>query len=668
MASPYNCLLCGIGILSTPPTESEKWLREYRAVYRDSTGSHVTGVGFYDGGPSWKAPRDPTLRWEAVKKPEDQLEVPVIGRRPAGGLHGFVIHDACWNMVQKVGGPAGFSIERMVCVCESLPNPLWFNGLSWGHDYGGILELEVDDAYPWLERFPDPSIETIYDIGAMEDPFDGTGIRNLLSAAMTYPPKGLTLLSKSTDPFSRLPVELREMIAMSLRTQDALNLRLTSRSFLFLISNFVFWSSRFHFDGERGFLFEVREATTVRDVNELLHLYRLSRRSVATPELLNRERVWKLAQGLVPIIQPLVENFRGQQPCLSGSSRWVRIAGQEQKTVSLLEWTAFWGGCRPTTMIDLRIPNGAVKIGIALVNTGIWDYVTGIRIVDRDGHEQMAGYAFDKNEIACDVTALHGFRVAMGPGGVRALQIMSQGRQACRWIGRTDGVPQSERLVTEAPVVDLSVTLDGYKVTALAVSVNQPSQAMTPYTAKDLRHAALWYPDVPPTSLMLNKDSFTGQDPLSAGYQPLSWIHFGGSAGKSLCHIQGILAQFSDSLHGLQFVYDEAHGSRYSDKLGRCKETSLRSGPLFPIDGPGGERIEMVCVGTRRNQIVHATTPVFLQHGVLKCIKVMSFRSCRTTCIGKTEDDLQMRPLRIVPGTTLTGFYGHYACSITFIS
>lgn len=134
-----------------------------------------------------------------------------------------------------------------------------------------------------------------------------------------------------------------------------------------------------------------------------------------------------------------------------------------------------------------------------------------------------------------------------------------------------------------------------------------------------IRRIALWYPSLPPDGLVLNDNSFTGQHPLSSGYQPLSWIHFGGKEGKSLKHVRGLLVQFSYGLHGLQFVYDEAHEKRVSDKLGRCKESEL-PGTLFSIDGAEGERIELVHIGMRCHE--HANVPAFLRHGILECLMV----------------------------------------------
>lgn len=134
-----------------------------------------------------------------------------------------------------------------------------------------------------------------------------------------------------------------------------------------------------------------------------------------------------------------------------------------------------------------------------------------------------------------------------------------------------------------------------------------------------LRRTALWYPSVPPDDLMLNEGSFTGQDPLSTVYQPLCWIHFGGKEGKSLKHVRGLVTQFLNGLHGLGFLYDEAHEKSVYDKIGRSKGGELED-TIFSIDGAGGERIDLVHVGIRRYG--HHDEFRFVQHGIVRCLKV----------------------------------------------
>jgi hypothetical protein len=72
-----------------------------------------------------------------------------------------------------------------------------------------------------------------------------------------------------------------------------------------------------------------------------------------------------------------------------------------------------------------------------------------------------------------------------------------------------------------------------------------------------------------------------GQGPLSGGYQPISWIHFGGSHGQSLKHIVGLSAQYySCRLLRLQIIFHDTQNLEEALELGlECcqKSQSLRS-------------------------------------------------------------------------------------------
>lgn len=432
-------------------------------VYGDGTNAFVTGVGSFDGSSEWKAPRDPLLRWDSMSESDDQLHVPVMRQTVVNGLHGFVLHSACWNLLNKACEPTGLSLERLISTCESLPFPLWFNGVSWGHDYEGLLKLDDDGAYPWMERFFTPSIATVNETGAMSDPNDASVFRMMIPTAMPHFPTITRHLAKGADPFSRFPWEICEMILANVRTHDALNLRLASRSFLPLFSSLSFWLLRFERDSERGFIYEVSEGRRNWDVETLLQIYHNSKRSLATSAILNRQRTWNLARRLALLIgTPLVSNNPIQRTFDSG--KWIRIAGREQSSLSTIKWEEFEGGCHSTTTICMNVPPDVIKMGVTIVNAGVWDYVTGIRLLGRDGDEHVAGYVARDKDILYSLSQLHGLRVAMGPGGVRALQVVSEGQQASEWIGNIEGVPQSDRLVVGAPILSLSVTLDVSKL------------------------------------------------------------------------------------------------------------------------------------------------------------------------------------------------------------
>lgn len=303
----------------------------------------------------------------------------------------------------------------------------------------------------------------MYEMGIFSDPNDASVFHTMLPTTMPHFPAITKQLAEGADPFSRLPWEICEMILARVRTSDALNLRLASRAFQPLFSSLSFWLSRFERDGERGFIFEVREGRRNWGVETPLHIHHKSKPSLAMPAVLNRQRIWSLARRLALLIEtPLISNNPSQKTFDSGV--WIRIAGKEHPSISPGQWEKFWEGCHSGTTAFINVPPNAVKMGITIVNAGLWDYVTGIRLIGRDGDESAVGYVAKDKDILCSLSQLHGLRVGMGPGGVRALQVVSEGQKVSQWIGNIDGVPQSDRLVATAPIMSLSVTFDVSKL------------------------------------------------------------------------------------------------------------------------------------------------------------------------------------------------------------
>lgn len=180
------------------------------------------------------------------------------------GAHGFAIHSACWDILTKASEPGDVSLERLVSVCESLPLPSTTGVVRWGHDYDGVLALRTNYEYPWTEVFAarhtqEDDTDPRFDHSINDKQYTGVNVDSSFQGEVHRPEPAIQL-RESTDCFSRLPWEVCEMFAMNLLTQDALNLRLASRTFFALFDSSAFWLSRFEVDGERGRLFEVLRA------------------------------------------------------------------------------------------------------------------------------------------------------------------------------------------------------------------------------------------------------------------------------------------------------------------------------------------------------------------------------------------------------------------------
>ncbi|KAL2049704.1 hypothetical protein ABVK25_010045 [Lepraria finkii] len=375
--------------------------------------------------------------------------------------------------------------------------------------------------------------------------------------------------------------------------------------------------------------------------------------------LRNRQRIWDFAGLLIEIARQQYANddlhLEGQH---SESENWIRLAGDEKHRDADDQWSLFDGGCRSISNVIIDVPKDLRGLGITTVSLGPLDYVAGIRLIAKGGNDRIAGYTSSSREVIFALEALHGFVTAMGPGGLRALQIVGQGGQSTQWIGRSEGVPKSERLVSRTCVKSLEITIDGYKVIGLAICPDQRSRIQNSKTiARSIRRAALWFPGVPPQTFHLNEESFTGQSPLADGYQPISWIHFGGSHGQSLKHIVGLSVQYSHRLLGLRIMFDDAQNQKEALKLGRCRTRELPETPVFKINSKSGEQIDSVSVGMQRYQSQNGANLIEVRP--LKSVK-MTTNHGRVMEIGEASICTDMMRLQIAEGTTITGFYANH--------
>ena len=375
---------------------------------------------------------------------------------PSAGRHGFVLHEACWCLLREASKPVKISFRQLLNICESLPFPLRFNGVCWGHDYGKLLEIDTEKYYPWEEQFLQLRERTTCSSDATENPYEIPWPPTALSHSVG-PPVDKTPKTATQDCFCRLPWEIREIIAILLPTNDALKLRLASRSFLPLYFSAIFWASRFYANGERGFLFEMRDK---REAAELLSWYRCTRPAFCTPALRNRRRVWNLAKQLTDIIS---QRDADNGACTKNQTRavgnWLKVTGDEQFGELNDERRLFYKGCRSIGTVVIHVSKRLVEIGITVAKFGAQTYITGIRFTPEGNPEIRAGHTSKLGEVIHVLAGLHGFRVAVGQGGIRALQVV--GRERCSsWIGCATGVPVSERLISSESIEAIKVMFD----------------------------------------------------------------------------------------------------------------------------------------------------------------------------------------------------------------
>ncbi|KAI9847501.1 MAG: hypothetical protein M1837_002402 [Sclerophora amabilis] len=471
--APHHCILCGFPVLRYARIDTRQWLAEFRAICFDPSGDYITGVGCYNGDDRWIAPNDSTLRWDDEDyRSAASSEIPLMPFDRYRGRHGFLLHDSCWRLLEKVFEGSEIPVKRLVEVCESLPHPYGDMVLNWGHDYGGLLELT--NRFPWEEYLVTASTRSAALEYAKDDPYRVPEIPSILTECLRCRPEWAPK-AQARDCFSRLPWEILEAIAISLCTADALTLRLASISFVPLLSSRTFWASNFEANGERGFLFEKRRT---RDTTDWLSLYRRTGLAACPPGLRNRQRIW-------PLIKPLAQlanSTLAEHPILPTdqkltSGEWIQIGGKVNPEASE---GLFSSGCRSFGTHVIRMPEHLLKIALSIASFGTVTHLTGIRLVTTEGPDVPVGYIFEGDELMCQVTEPRGFRVAVAASGIRALQVIGQEGNSSEWFGCPEESPISERLADFSSIGSIAISslislFKGFKILLACHCDNQRS-------------------------------------------------------------------------------------------------------------------------------------------------------------------------------------------------
>ncbi len=431
------------------------------SVYSAPSGSFVSGVGCreYDESAMWITPSNPTMRWDDNENHVRVLdELPVMQQCPVNGCHGFVLHGACWQLLQRAFQPDEIPLKRLLEVCESLPFPLRGNGVCWGHDYGGLLVLDDQDHYPWEDRLVEQSHSTNICLYAKENPYIVPDISALPGMRLEHPLHWIPK-TQGHDCFSRLSWEILEAIAINLSTDDALGMRRISKAFLPLLSSGVFWSSRFEASGDRRFIFEKRKS---RDTTDWLNLYRLTSNAHSSPGLLNRRRIWDLIRPLLDMtsLRPaevLKTAYVDQQ---SAYLIWTKVAGDMRDNASDRHPVGFNEGCPLFGTHVAYLPKDLSKISFSISSVGSVSYVAGIRLIAKKGPDMCLGFVSKGKEAIHEVTTLRGFVLAAGSRGIHALQVINEVASPSEWVGCSNNSPITERLARFDSIAALEVGFD----------------------------------------------------------------------------------------------------------------------------------------------------------------------------------------------------------------
>lgn len=253
-----------------------------------------------------------------------------------------------------------------------------------------------------------------------------------------------------TDPFSSLPVELLEAIAVYLPTSDVLRLRLTTRAMTPIFTSKVFWKSRFSINGERGFLRPViNQEIEGNDAKEVdwRHLYHCTCKLKCSQEFEYQIRIWeslrwlrdatlarysgkhrqKDSAGFVPCGLPL--DFRGRALQGYHNSFYPNTRRESVRLDRSLE----------RIIVSVREIDGTVNItGIEFVFSDMPNALIGYKT---PGAATIESYAIDSVSrsiytypgirFTTEISSLRGFSTESTPGGVHILTIFEEDLEYC---------------------------------------------------------------------------------------------------------------------------------------------------------------------------------------------------------------------------------------------
>lgn len=436
-------------------------------MYSCADGIVLTGVGRYTDPRrgAFIAPPDPNARWDdpGYEHP-DEDEFAVMRRFETNGRRGYIFHDACWSLLQRAFRPAPVPLVRLFEACDSVPLDLVGDALNWGHDYGGLAVVRDADLLPWEDGFTDREfLEEWFDTLYSADPLTIPEVDEILAEPPRAPPGNqspftISAAPSGNDPFTLLPVELCSAIAEYLPTPDVLNARLASKSFWQVFYSQQFWASRFRGSPDRSWLFEAvnQKGATSRDWR---WLYRCTVDHRLGRALQNRKRIWHLIQRVAVLVE-----LRWNQPpagLLPEEGReWVLVAGnmvdRQPEGFSHLQQ-----GCWQLRSIRVAIPDGVSQVSAWTVPVGDREYIAGISLDTASGEVLRLGYSRAGGRSSVRLSGLAGFNVAVGLGGIHALQcIDSTTGETSAWLGCPDNAPKTERLALGVRVAALEVGFD----------------------------------------------------------------------------------------------------------------------------------------------------------------------------------------------------------------
>ncbi|KAK4199266.1 hypothetical protein QBC40DRAFT_349560 [Triangularia verruculosa] len=356
------------------------------------------------------------------------------------------------------------------------------------------------------------------------------------------------------------------------------------------------------------------------------------------------------------------------------SANWRVVAGNlegQQRLFSPLQ-----AGCRLHHRCRLPFPSKASRLSVSTVVVGSLSYIAGMVFTTDTGQTIELGFTGPRchHQSVELVGEMVGLNVAVGLGGIHALQCIDSDGVSTSWLGNVNNTIKTAQLASPPGIVELEVGFDDMRLVSIAAL--KPEERSNPSEESEdsgvvmgekdenldttFRSSALWYPEVPPSNLRLNTSSFPHTESYSWGFKSLFWTCFGGPGGSYLSSLTNI----SWCNDVLRFSYATDAIPVECQTFCRCPRRYTAEADeddlvVFDIEGANGERINRVEI----SQKYRPSRPGWSgTDGVVASFTIWTNRG--RSCYFPASPTLnhgweeRKRQFSVGEGEIITGFYG----------
>ncbi|KAK2749884.1 hypothetical protein FQN57_005300 [Myotisia sp. PD_48] len=680
-----SCVLCEemLEVCSGQLEQEYYYLREFRAVRAnvdvDTTKfrAFLTGVGSieYRYG-HFSAPSDSTQRYDDPDyRPTNDDEF--LPQGPQTSPPGFVVHDACWKVLQGLVYPHEIPLGRFYAICSSFIY----------HSVGALSlyyplftpSRRLDISYRSRRRNPAniPELQSILREAEVLEYLPEHGKAAVVSG----------VFRSKEDTFVILPVELREEILCLLKSDDVVNIRLASRSFASIKLPQKFWRSRFSAGFEKHHIFEprMREGGGSRRYDWKLLYDRTNKLGPGVFGLRFRKGIWEMNEPLASLLTSQIEKGDVYSDEMKEHNHIIwRTAEYRDQTKT---YPPSFGKEPFHKNYAMRLPGALTQISILIISFRGLQYVSGIRIYPKNQEAIMIGYAHGGHRVILDIPCdesgsllpITGFKLGIDGLGIRGIQVLA-GDHISQWAGDHENVSLTQLLCMDEPITHFKARFDGFRMYSLSVPEEKQITTENPPLIP-IQKAALWFPFIPAGDKLfhdLNRIDRNSQNP----WEPLRPAMFGGEHGEYLQHLTRISVTMAGRfLCTISFHYDNSNAPvkrtaiysrtrHYMPVDTLAEPTGTITKKSCNIDGPGGERV--VNMRLKDDEFCEGRDGRALS--VVSALEILTNRG-RSLMFGANSLPQISMPLtppvprprkkkfQLLPGHTITGIYGRVYAS-----